>query len=94
MSSQELPEGELLVELAYTHKGKGGTAQLLVDGQQVAVKKLTRTMTGRIAHEGLDVGLDRYSAVGKGYQAPFPYTGHIGNVTYRIDPQGETSSQY
>ena len=56
----------------------------LVNGAVVATIEMPRTMAARISHEGLDVGCDRYSPVGRGYTVPFPFTATITEVSEDI----------
>ena len=85
VSKQKVPKGESTLGFRYTRTGSGqGKGELLIDGEVVAQMEMTKTLTNRISHEGLDVGQDRYSAVGQGYKAPFPFSAQIKKVEYHI----------
>lgn len=84
-SKELVPEGNAMVSFVFTRTGKGaGKGELLINDKVVATQDMPKTLASRISHEGLDVGQDRYSPVGDGYKAPFPFTANIVHVHYRI----------
>jgi arylsulfatase len=66
--------------------GKGGTGVLSVDGKEVANKKVPHTIPFIMTiDETFDVGTDlRTSVDEKDYQVPFPFTGKIAKVTFKL----------
>lgn len=85
VSTADIPAGKSTLGFSIERTAKGkGEAELTIDGKVVAQTTMAKTLTERISHEGLDVGQDRYSAVGQDYTGPFPFTGHIDKVEYRI----------
>jgi hypothetical protein len=65
--------------------GKGGTATLMVDGQQVAQGKIERTIPFRIsADETLDIGEDTGTPVSDDYQVPFKFSGDLKKVAIQL----------
>lgn len=87
VSERAVPAGSstLGFKLQKSKWGKGATLTLLIDGEEAGDTKLKAILTKRISHEGLDVGRDRYNAVGKGYSAPFPFTARIEVVAYTVE---------
>lgn len=86
VSQQPVPEGssQLGFELIKTGK-KGALLKLSINGKTAGQTKMSAILTKRISHEGLDVGMDRYNAVGQGYSSPYPFTGQIESVSYKIE---------
>jgi hypothetical protein len=68
---------------------KGGRARLFVDGSVVAEGIIERTAFSRynITGGGLTCGWEQGPAVGKGYEAPFRFTGELHHAT--ITANGE-----
>jgi hypothetical protein len=65
--------------------GKGGTATLIVDAQQVAQGKIERTIPFRIsADETLDIGEDTGTPVSEDYQVPFKFSGDLKKVAIQL----------
>ena len=66
--------------------GTGGALTLLVDGKAVASGRIARTVAGWMSHtEGLDIGLDRITAVSPDYDVVnSAFTGSIGEVRVTI----------
>jgi len=85
VSQQPVPEGssQLGFELIKTGK-KGAQLKLSINGETAGETKMSAILTKRISHEGLDVGMDRYNAVGQGYTSPYPFTAKIESVSYKI----------
>jgi hypothetical protein len=64
---------------------KGGTATLMVDGQQVAQGRIERTIPFRIsADETLDIGEDTGTPVSEDYQVPFRFSGDLKKVAIQL----------
>lgn len=90
-SRSTLPSGKhtLLVSFNYNGGGigKGGTANLSVDGNQVATGKIVVSVPIRYAlDEGLDVGEDTGTPVNLSYDVPFKFTGKIDKVIIDLKP--------
>lgn len=66
--------------------GTAGTLTLYVDGKAVGSGRLGRTVAGWLSHtEGLDIGLDRITAVSPDYTVPgSAFTGTLRQVTVKI----------
>jgi arylsulfatase len=86
VSERSVPAGSATLgfKLEKSKWRKGATLTLLIDGEEVGDTKLKVILKKRISHEGLDVGQDRYNAVGQGYSAPFPFTARIEFVKYTV----------
>lgn len=71
--------------------GKGGTGELMVDGNRVATKTLEHTTPIMFPEdETFDVGLDTGTAVSLveyHYDCPFKFTGTIDKLTYELAPK-------
>ena len=84
-----IPEGKhtLVLDFAYDGGGvgKGATATLLVDGNEVAKGRIDETVPTRYSMtEGLEVGRDAGMPVSKDYRVPFIFTGEIGRVIVKL----------
>jgi arylsulfatase len=91
---ERLPVGPILVSFEFepVETGsfhKGGRARLFVDGSVVAEGIIERTAFSRynITGGGLTCGWEQGPAVGKGYEAPFRFTGELHHAT--ITANGE-----
>ena len=85
----KLPQGEVTVAFQYTHQSKdyggGGTARLLVDGNQVAEATFAHVPPARYsATETMDIGRDLGETVSKEYVGPFPFTGTLRDVVFEV----------
>jgi arylsulfatase len=66
--------------------GRGGTGVLKVDGQEVARRKMDRSMPMIMQwDENFDVGDDTGTPVAGDYRVPFPFTGTLAKLTLTID---------
>jgi arylsulfatase A-like enzyme len=67
---------------------KGGNGVLRVDGQDVATRKIPKTIPFLMpADETFDIGVDTRTGVNdQDYQVPFPFNGTINNVTVKLGP--------
>ena len=63
-----------------SNEKKNKAVTLYINGEQVASKDLGKIGTPRNSTEGLDVGLDRGTAVSTAYKTPYNFTGKIDNV--------------
>ncbi|KAA1173835.1 arylsulfatase [Marinobacter salinexigens] len=90
-SDKTLPEGKVTLTMNYTQQGKapmGGTAKLLVNGQEVATGKIEKVPPVRYsATETLDIGMDLGSSVSLAYhgKGPFPFNGKIEKVVIDLE---------
>jgi arylsulfatase len=71
---------------AGTQPGRGGTAQLQIDGERVATGRVERTFKTWLSHtEALDVGQDTVTPVNEDYTiAASRFSGQLDSVTFRI----------
>ncbi len=88
-SAQPLAAGKHTIEITteISGPGKSGTATLTVDGKQVGVANLNRTVPAAFtATETFDVGTDLGSPVSMNYydRRPFEFSGKIGRVTVEL----------
>jgi len=67
--------------------GKGGTGVLKVDGKEVVRKKIPHTIPFLMTiDESFDVGVDLRTGVNdQDYQVPFPFTGTLDKLTYKLE---------
>ena len=76
--------------------GKGGTGQLMVDGNRVATKSLEHTTPILFPEdETFDVGLDTGTPVALveyHYDCPFKFNGTIDKLTFQLAPQQLTAA--
>ena len=96
----ELEPGKHNIQFDFTSDGpglgKGGTGQLIVDGQTVATKSLEHTTPIMFPEdETFDVGLDTgtpVSLVEYHYDCPFKFNGTIDKLTFQLAPQQLTAA--
>ena len=75
--------------------GKGGTGTLMVDGKSVDSHSIPKSVPFTFPwFEGLDIGQDSLTPVDSSYQSPFPFTGSIAKVTYRLQAPKMTAAQW
>ena len=66
---------------------KGGTGVLSVDGKELARKKVEHTIPFLMSiDESFDIGSDTRTGVDDSYQLPFPFTGTIDKLTFKLGP--------
>ena len=67
---------------------KGGTGVLKVDGKEVANKSIAHTTPVLLTiDETFDIGSDTRTPVDDAdYQVPFPFTGTISKVDFKLGP--------
>ncbi|HEX5272162.1 MAG TPA: hypothetical protein VFW33_16815 [Gemmataceae bacterium] len=91
--SDALAAGKHTIVFDFTYDGpgfgKGGTGVFKVDGQEVARKKMPRTIPFIMTvDETFDVGMDLRTPVDdKDYQVPFRFTGKIAKLTFKLGPE-------
>ena len=89
-SNKALPTGKVTLTMNYTQQGKapeGGTATLLVNGEEVASGKIDMVPPVRYsATETLDIGMDLGAVVSTSYhdKAPFAFDGKIEKVVFDL----------
>jgi len=96
----ELKPGKHNIQFDFTFDGpglgKGGTGQLIVDGQTVATKSLEHTTPIMFPEdETFDVGLDTgtpVSLIEYHYDCPFNFTGTIDKLTFELGPKQLTAA--
>ncbi|ADJ29353.1 arylsulfatase [Nitrosococcus watsonii] len=77
----------LVVDFAYDGGGKlgaGATLSLLVDGEQVAQKKMAGSVGGGFGIDTFGIGADTGQPVINDYKPPFPFTGEIEKVVIEL----------
>ena len=90
-SPEPLLPGAATVAVRFTYDGgglgKGGSATLLVDDEEVASGRIARTVPFLFSMSGetLDVGIDTGAPVGP-YPREFRFTGHIDRVEIEVAP--------
>ena len=88
-ATNAIAPGKQTITMAFTYDGggigKGGTATILVGGNEVAKGRIERTIPIRVAlDEGLDIGEDTGTPVNTSYDVPNKFTGEIEKVTIQL----------
>src|SRR5271166_232385 len=97
VGKQPLTAGKHTIVFDYTYDGpgigKGGTGVLKVDGQVVDTEKQPNSIAFlEVADETFDVGVDTRTGVNDSdYQVPFPFTGTIDKLTFKLGPSQLTA---
>jgi arylsulfatase A-like enzyme len=92
LSPDALTAGKHTIVYDYTYDGpgiaKGGTGVLKVDGKVVDSHKQPNSVAFlEVSDETFDVGLDTRTPVNDAdYQVPFPFTGTIDKLTFKMGP--------
>lgn len=81
-AASPVPAGTRVLEARFERDGdelgSSGRLSLLVDGEEVTVSQLSRTVPWRMSYvEGLNVGADTGTAVSDEYSVPFRFTGAL-----------------
>jgi arylsulfatase len=79
----DLPAGRCTITARFEREGKGGTVTIGLDGEDLASVDIPR-LVRMLGSTGLDVGRDALSPVVDDYDAPFPFTGTIERIAFRI----------
>jgi arylsulfatase A-like enzyme len=85
-----LAPGRHELEARFDRDGKGGLLVVAADGEDVgwtAIPKVVRML----GSTGLDIGRDALSPVVDAYEAPFPFTATIEQVTFHIRSRASAS---
>jgi arylsulfatase len=92
-SEDPIPPGKHVVRVDFAYDGggigKGGTATLRVDGQQVAKGQIPKTLQVRFSlDETFDVGEDTGTPVVEDYadKMPFAFTGTLNELLVVLEP--------
>jgi arylsulfatase A-like enzyme len=91
-SDAPLPSGPVQVGVSFDYDGgglgKGGTAHLTVDGEEVAAGRIEHTIPFLFSMSGetLDVGVDTGAQVGP-YEHGFPFSGEIAKIEIELRPE-------
>lgn len=64
--------------------GKGGTASLLADGQEIAKGRIEKTVAGRFGIDTFGIGEDSGQPVANTYTPPFAFQGEIAKVVIEL----------
>jgi arylsulfatase A-like enzyme len=89
LSSLDAGKHTIVFDFKYDGPGpaKGGTGVLSVDGKEVARKTIPHTIPLLMSiDETFDIGLDTRSPVDFSYDVPFPFTGTIDKLNYKLGP--------
>ncbi|WP_198651592.1 sulfatase-like hydrolase/transferase [Dyella sp. C11] len=97
-SKDPLPKGTVTAIFEYTQEDKtiggGGTGRLVVNGKEEGKMKFNHVVPYRYgATETFDIGEDTGEAVSTQYEGPFPFTGQLDHVTFKIQPSQATAEQ-
>lgn len=79
----KLASGRHELSIRFERDGKGGTLGLTADGHELASLAIPR-LVRMLGSTGIDVGRDRLSPVVDDYEPPFPFTGTIDRISFRI----------
>ncbi len=90
-SKDDVPSGKVKLEAEFDYAGKanefgkGGTMILKANGKEIGRGGIEHTTALRYSlYEGQDVGSDDGSPVDDAYEAPFPYSGKLEDVTISL----------
>ena len=78
-----LAPGAHKLEARFDRQARGGRLTLAVDGDDLGSIEIP-TLVRMLGSTGLDVGRDGLSTVVDDYEGPFPFTGELSRVTFRI----------
>jgi len=78
-----LTPGAHQIEARFDRHGKAGMLTLAVDGTDLGSIEIG-TIVRMLGSTGLDLGRDRLSPVVSDYEGPFPFTGKLLKVTFKI----------
>jgi len=78
-----LTPGAHQIEARFDRHGKAGMLTLAVDGTDLGSIEIG-TVVRMLGSTGLDLGRDRLSPVVSDYEGPFPFTGKLLKVTFKI----------
>jgi arylsulfatase len=99
-SDQAIPPGNHVVRVQFKYDGgglgKGATATLFVDGQQVAQGQIPQTVPARFSlDETFDVGEDTGTPVIEDYadRMPYPFTGTLKKFVVVLEPEKLTEEE-
>jgi arylsulfatase len=99
-SDQAIPPGNHVVRVQFKYDGrgvgKGATATLFVDGQQVAQGQIPQTVPARFSlDETFDVGEDTGTPVVEDYadRMPYPFTGTLKKFVVVLEPEKLTEEE-
>jgi len=97
VGQQPLTAGKHTIVFDYTYDGpgigKGGSGVLKVDGKVVDTEKQANSIAFlEVADETFDVGIDTRTGVNDNdYKVPFPFTGTIDKLTFKLGPSQLTA---
>jgi hypothetical protein len=97
---EALAPGKHTIVFDFTSDGpgvaKGGSGVLKVDDKEVASRKVPHTIPFLMTiDETFDIGVDTRTPVDdKDYQVPFPFTGKVTKLTYKLGPLQLTSDDH
>lgn len=79
----DLAPGEHRLEARFDRQGQRGTLTLAADGADLGSIEIDKVIR-MFGSTGVDIGCDRLSTVVDDYDGPFPFTGKLLRVTFRI----------
>ena len=88
--TEPLPEGDNKITVKFDYLGEDGALgagadlTLVVNGQEIATGSLDATVPARFGIDTFGIGEDSGQPVTHEYEAPFPFTGTIGQVVVEI----------
>jgi arylsulfatase len=84
VSPVTLTRGRHEIVARFAREGRSGTLTLSLDGEDVASVDVPQIVR-MLGSTGVDIGCDRLSTVVDDYTGPFPFTGTLSRVTFRIE---------
>ena len=58
-----------------------------MDGKELSRQTVEHTIPFLMARESFDIGIDTRTGVDDSYELPFPFTGNIDTLTYKLGPE-------
>jgi arylsulfatase len=90
-SDRPVPVGDTVVGVQFRRDGRGGHAQLVIDGEPCGGVDIPFVMH-IISSLGLSVGRDHGSPVTDRYRGPFPFTGRFDRLDIQLVSERANSS--
>ncbi len=86
----ELPPGRHELAVRFRREDRTGRLTLAVDGAELTTIEIPKIVR-MLGSTGLDVGRDGLSPVVEDYEGPFPFTGTIDRITFRIRSRADAA---
>ncbi len=84
-SSTDVPAGRSTVSARFERTGRTAVATVFIDGEEVGRADVPMAMR-MMSSVGVDVGMDRGSAVSRRYEAPNPFVGTLERIDIEVTP--------